>query len=449
MKMKGRMMLLLTLIVAVALSAISYKGIGSKKALSVHRIEQGLDLSGGVDIVYEADQKSVTDDEMKAAISLLQGRLDWKGWTEAEVAREGDKRIRVQIPGVEDAEEAIQEIGQTAQLSFADEDGNVLLTGDMVKDATKQVGSTSKNGASQPYVALEFNKEGTERFAEATSNNIGKQIYIIMDNEVISAPTVQTAITNGQAMITGSFTAEGAEQLASLIRAGSLPFNLNVIQMKNVGARLGADALSTGIKAGIIGIALVLIYMLFAYKLLGFAADWALVIYIGLELVALSLFHVTLTLPGIAGIVLSVGMAVDANIVIFERVKEELVLGKSLRNALKAGFKRATPAILDGNVTTLIAAAVLFFLGSGTVKGFATTLMIGIVISMFTALFITRVIVNGLMYAGVQNPKYYGFRMKKGGGGNADYLKQKKILYPFPAGHYYWFWLYDCQCTGR
>lgn len=233
-----------------------------------------------------------------------------------------------------------------------------------------------------------------------------------MDNEVISAPTVQTAITNGQAMITGSFTAEGAEQLASLIRAGSLPFNLNVIQMKNVGARLGADALSTGIKAGIIGIALVLIYMLFAYKLLGFAADWALVIYIGLELVALSLFHVTLTLPGIAGIVLSVGMAVDANIVIFERVKEELVLGKSLRNALKAGFKRATPAILDGNVTTLIAAAVLFFLGSGTVKGFATTLMIGIVISMFTALFITRVIVNGLMYAGVQNPKYYGLRMK-------------------------------------
>ena len=313
-------------------------------------------------------------------------------------------KSRQQIPGVEDAEEAIQEIGQTAQLSFADEDGNVLLTGDMVKDATKQVGSTSKNGASQPYVALEFNKEGTERFAEATSNNIGKQIYIIMDNEVISAPTVQTAITNGQAMITGSFTAEGAEQLASLIRAGSLPFNLNVIQMKNVGARLGADALSTGIKAGIIGIVLVL--------MLGFAADWALVIYIGLELVALSLFHVTLTLPGIAGIVLSVGMAVDANIVIFERVKEELVLGKSLRNALKAGFKRATPAILDGNVTTLIAAAVLFFLGSGTVKGFATTLMIGIVISMFTALFITRVIVNGLMYAGVQNPKYYGLRMK-------------------------------------
>lgn len=405
-------MLLVMLIVAVALSAISYRGIGSKKALSVHRIEQGLDLSGGVDIVYEADKETVTDAEMQAAISLLQGRLDWNGWTEAEVAREGDKRIRVQIPGVEDAEEAIQQIGQTAQLSFVDEDGNVLLTGDMVKDASKQVGATDANSPSQPYVALEFNEEGTERFAEATAANIGKPIYIVMDTEVISAPTVQAAITDGQAIISGSFTGEEAEQLASLIRAGSLPFNLNVMQMKNVGARLGADALSTGIHAGIVGIALVLIYMLFAYKLLGFAADWALVIYVGLELVVLSLFHVTLTLPGIAGIVLSVGMAVDANVVIFERVKEELVLGKTLRNALKIGFKRATPAIMDGNITTLIAAAVLFFLGSGTVKGFATTLMIGIIISMFTALVITRIIINGLMYAGVQNPKYYGLRLK-------------------------------------
>ncbi len=412
MKMKGRGMLLVMLIVAVALSAISYRGIGSKKALSVHRIEQGLDLSGGVDIVYEADKETVTDAEMQAAISLLQGRLDWNGWTEAEVAREGDKRIRVQIPGVEDAEEAIQQIGQTAQLSFVDESGNVLLTGDMVKDASKQVGATDANSPSQPYVALEFNEEGTERFAEATAANIGKPIYIVMDTEVISAPTVQAAITDGQAIISGNFTGEEAEQLASLIRAGSLPFNLNVMQMKNVGARLGADALSTGIHAGIVGIALVLIYMLFAYKLLGFAADWALVIYVGLELVVLSLFHVTLTLPGIAGIVLSVGMAVDANVVIFERVKEELVLGKTLRNALKIGFKRATPAIMDGNITTLIAAAVLFFLGSGTVKGFATTLMIGIIISMFTALVITRIIINGLMYAGVQNPKYYGLRLK-------------------------------------
>lgn len=412
MKVKGRLMLLITLIAAVLLSALSYRGVGAEKALSAGRIEQGLDLSGGVDIVYEADKAQVTDDEMKAAISLLQGRLDWSGWTEAEVAKEGDKRIRVQIPGVADAEEAIQQIGQTAQLSFVDEAGNILLTGDMVKDASKQVGAKDANSPSVPYVALEFDEEGKQRFADATKNNIGKVIYIVMDEEIISAPVVQSAITNGQAMITGQFSGEEAEELASLIRAGSLPFNLNVIQMKNVGARLGADALSTGIKAGIVGIVLVLLYMLFSYKLLGFAADWALVIYVGLELVALSLFHVTLTLPGVAGIVLSVGMAVDANIVIFERIKEELVMGKTLRAAIKNGFRRATSAIIDGNVTTLIAAAVLFFLGSGTVKGFATTLMIGIIISMFTALVVTRVIVKGLMYAGVNNPKYYGLRLK-------------------------------------
>ena len=378
----------------------------------IRRLRFQLWRSGGVDIVYEADQAAVTEEEMAAAISLLQGRLDWNGWTEAEVAKEGDKRIRVQIPGVENAEEAIQQIGKTAQLSFADEAGNVLLTGDMVRNATKQVGAMEQNGPSAPYVALEFNDEGKQRFAAATASNIGKVIYIIMDEKVISAPVVQAAITDGQAVITGQFTGEGAEELASLIRAGSLPFNLNVIQMKNVGARLGADALSAGIRAGAIGIGLVLLFMLFAYKVLGLAADWALLIYMGLEVIALSVLHVTLTLPGIAGIVLSAGMAVDANVVIFERIKEELLQDKTLRSAVKNGFSRALPAILDGNVTTLIAAGVLFFLGSGTVKGFATTLMIGIIISMFTALVITRVIVKGLIYAGVHNPKYYGLRTK-------------------------------------
>ena len=237
-------------------------------------------------------------------------------------------------------------------------------------------------------------------------------IHIVMDDEIISSPVVQTAITDGHAMITGQFDGEEAEELASLIRAGSLPFDLNVLQMKNVGARLGADALSGGIKAGFVGVALVLIFMLLKYKLLGLAADWALIIYMGLDLIFLSLFHVTLTLPGIAGLVLSAGMAVDANIVIFERIKEELVVGNTLRVAIKNGFKRAKPAILDGNVTTLIAAVILFFLGSGSIKGFASTLMIGIILSMFTALFVTRILVNGLMQAGVHNPKYYGLRLK-------------------------------------
>ena len=412
MKFKGRFRLLLMLLVAVGLGLLSYYGIGENGKLSVHQIEQGLDLSGGVDIVYEADQEFVTESEMSAAISLLQGRMDWNGWTEAEVAKEGSKRIRVQIPGVENAEDAIEKIGQTGQLTFVDNRGQVLLTGDMVANAEKQVGQTDEYSGSRPYVALEFNEEGKKLFAEATEANIGNVIHIVMDDEIISSPVVQTAITDGQAVITGQFGGEEAEELASLIRAGSLPFDLNVLQMKNVGARLGADALSGGIRAGFVGVALVLIFMIAKYKLLGFAADWALIIYIGLDLILLSLFHVTLTLPGIAGLVLSAGMAVDANIVIFERIKDELISDNTLRVAIKNGFKRATPAILDGNVTTLIAAVVLFFMGSGTVKGFATTLMIGIILSMFTALFVTRIIVNGLMQAGVHNPKYYGLRLK-------------------------------------
>lgn len=412
MKAKGILMLLVMLVVTGGLSVLSYYGIGENHTLGVANIKQGLDLRGGVYIVYEADKQDVTTEEMQAAVSLIQGRMDWNGWTEAEVAQEGNNRIRVDIPGVENAEDAIQKIGQTAQLSFVDEAGNVILTGDMVKDATKQVGAMQKGEAAMPYVALEFGEEGKQRFAEATKANIGKPIYIMMDEEIISAPIVQVEITDGKASISGNFTGESAEELASLIRAGSLPFNLNVIQMKNVGARLGADALSTGIVAGAVGMGLVLIFMLVVYKLLGLVADLALLLYVGLELVIMSAFGLTLTLPGIAGIVLSVGMAVDANIVIFERLKEELVKGRTLRLAIKNGFSRAFPAILDGNVTTLIAAGVLFFLGSGTVKGFATTLILGILLSMFTALVITRLIVNAMMYSGLHNPKYYGMRTK-------------------------------------
>ena len=412
MKGKGSLMLFAMLLLVGVLAFLSYKGIGEEKLGSVWNIKQGLDLSGGVQILYEADKQTVTEEEMQAAVSLIQGRLDWNNWTEAEVAKEGQKRLRVDIPGVESAEEAISEIGQTAQLSFVDESGKVLLTGDMVADARKQVGQVSQSGVSQSYVSLEFTEEGKQLFAQATKDNIGKQIAIVLDDEVVSAPVVNAEITDGNAMITGNFTPEEAERTASLIRAGSLPFNLNVLKMENVGARLGADALSTGLKAGIVGIALVLLFMLIVYKALGFAADWALAIYIGLELVALSIFDVTLTLPGIAGIVLSVGMAVDANVVIFERMKEELLEGHSLRASVHNGFSRALPAIIDGNVTTIIAAGVLFWLGTGTVKGFAQTLMIGIIISMFTAIFITRIILQGMIYIGINNPKFYGLRTK-------------------------------------
>lgn len=412
MKGKGFLTLLLMLLIAAGLGALSYYGIGEDKKLGISNIKQGLDLSGGVHILYEADKASVSVEEMASAISLIQERLDWNNWTEAEAAKEGENRIRVDIPGVEDAEKAIQDIGQTAQLMMVDENNKVLLTGDMIADARKEVGATKQNGMQEPYIALEFNEEGKALFQQATKENIGKTIAIVLDNEVISAPMVQSEITDGHAMITGSFTPQEAENTAALIRAGSLPFNLKVLQMEKVGARLGANALSAGLKAGIIGISLVLLFMLVMYRILGLAADWALIIYIGLEMIALSLFNVTLTLPGIAGIVLSIGMAVDANVVIFERIKEELLGGKSLRVAVQNGFSRALPAIVDGNITTLIAAGVLFWLGSGTVKGFAQTLMIGIVISMFTALVITRFIVKGLIAIGVNNPIYYGLRAK-------------------------------------
>lgn len=412
MKTKGGMILLLMLVLVIGLGSLAYFDFEGKNKFSASNISQGLDLSGGVDIVYEADKADATDDEMAAAVSLLQERLDWNNWSEAEVAQEGANRIRVQIPGVADAEEAIQEIGQTAQLFFVDEEQNVLLTGDMVETATKQVGATSQNGVAMPYVSLKFNKEGTKKFEEATRANLGKSIGIVMDGELISSPVVQSVISDGEAMISGSFTGEEAQNLAELIRAGSLPFGLNVIQMKSVGARLGANALEAGVIAGGIGIILVLLYMIFTYRMLGFAAGWALLIYIGIDLLAINIFNITLTLPGIAGIVLSVGMAVDANVVIFERIKEELIVGKTLRSAVKTGFSRALPAIVDGNVTTLIAAVVLFFLGSGTIRGFANTLIIGILVSMFTALVITKLIVNNLILVGFHNPKQYGLKNK-------------------------------------
>ena len=391
---------------------MAYFGLGSNDLLSFRSIKQGLDLSGGVHIVYEADQESVTKEEMNSAISLIQGRLNRKGYTEAEVAQQGEKRIVVDIPGVANAEEAISEIGQTAMLYFVDMNNNVLLSGAQIADARKDVADVKGNGVPEPYVVLKFNEEGKEKFAEATTANVGKPIAIVLDDETISSPVVNSPITDGEASITGSFTAEEAEELASLIKAGSLPFKLNILEMNNVGARLGANALSTSLFAGAVGIVVVLLFMLLVYRMSGLAADLALIIYIGLEILVLSAFSVTLTLPGIAGIILSIGMAVDANIVIFERIREEIQKGKSLRSSIDLGFKSALPAILDGNITTLIAAGVLFYLGTGTIKGFAQTLMIGIVISMFTALVITRIIVKSLVGIGLNNPKFYSTKKK-------------------------------------
>ena len=371
-------------------------------------IKQGLDLKGGVYIVYEANTEDVpTSEEMSAAVSMLQQRVEYKGYFDAEVSQEGNRRIRVEIPGVDDAAEVVEEIGEAAHLTFrevSDEGlpGAILVDGTNVKDATKAM----QQG--QIVVVIEFDEQGKNDFAMGTRANVGKRIGIYMDDMLISAPTVQQEINDGSAIITGQSTAEEAEDLAAKIRAGSLPFSLNALEYSSVGARLGADSLSTSVKAGAIGIIIVLLFMLVRYRLPGLAADLALVIYTAMMLIILSLFGLTLTLPGVAGIILGVGMAVDANVIIFERMKEEINAGKTVNTAIKNGFNKALSAIIDCNITTLIASFVLLWLGTGPIKGFAQTLILGILVSMFTALFVTRMILTALTGAGITNRKLFG-----------------------------------------
>lgn len=408
MKVRNFFSLLIIIGIAVGLGFLVYYGAGSQNLFGIKNIRQGLDLRGGVSIIYQADKNNPTIEEMNSAKSLIQGRLDRKNFTEAEVASQGVNRIRVDIPGVDNAEEAVSEIGKTAQLTFRDEQGNVLLNGSEIKNASKQV--IQENNQTKIVVALEFTSVGQKLFEDATGRNVGKRILICLDNDIISMPTVQQKISGGNATITGDFTAQKAEELAALIRAGSLPFNLDVISLENVGAKLGADALESSLVAGIGGTILVILFMLIFYKLLGFAADIALLIYVGIVLACLSLFGITLTLPGIAGIILSVGMAVDANVIIFERIKEELTNKKSMRVSIKSGFSKAFSAIFDGNITTLIAALVLYCFGSGPIKGFAQTLSLGIIISMFTALVVTRVLINNIVGLGLSKPKFFGVK---------------------------------------
>ena len=414
MKTKSSISLVVMLVFAIVVSVVARTGINGR--LGVEDIKLGLDLSGGVSIVYQAEKEDVTDEEMATAVTIIQRRLDRKGWTEGEASRQGETRIRVEIPGIDDADEAVKELGRTSQLIFATEEGEIVLTGEDVARASRNVGQVSQTGVAESYVSLEFTNRGTQLFAEATAANIGKRILIIMDDTVVSAPVVNAVIRDGKAIITGNFTDGEAEELAIQIREGSIPFNLTVMEMNNVGARLGTDAIQTSLFAALIGIALVLIFMLIWYRGCGLAANLALIIYIGLEIIAINALNITLTLSGIAGIILSVGMAVDANVIIFERMKEEIVMGKSLKASIKAGFSRALPAILDGNITTFIAGIVLYFMGTGTIRGFAQTLMIGIVISMFTAIFVTRTILQGFVGIGIVKPSFFGVKEIKEGG---------------------------------
>ncbi|UYO61415.1 protein translocase subunit SecD [Acetobacterium wieringae] len=358
-------------------------------------INYGLDLTGGVNVVLEAqatDDEAVTAEKIESAMMTIRQRIDTLGVSEPTITKQGDNRIRVSIPSVSDQEEALDLIGKTAQLEFVGPDGTVILTGKDVVDS-KGVMQTDSSGLEKAVVTLKFSEEGTKLFADATQKYIGQAIQIKLDDEIISSPTVNVAITNGEAVIEGIGDIEEAGNLASLIRGGALPVKLVPIEVRTVGPTLGQNSLDKSIYAGMIGIALVLVFMLIFYRGLGIIADLALIIFIIIFMIILTALNVTLTLPGIAGLILTIGMAVDANVIIFERIKEEARLGKSLLTAIDNGFSRAFSTILDSNVTTLIAGFVLFFLGSGSVQGFAVTLILGILVSMFTAVVITKQLV--------------------------------------------------------
>ena len=390
-------------------------------------IKLGLDLAGGVSITYQAKEENPSAEDMRDTIYKLQQRVQNYS-TEAEVYQEGDNRINIDIPGVSDANAILTELGKPGSLLFMDSEGNTILTGDQV--ASAKGGMVDSSTGKKYVVALTFTEEGTKAFAEATTNNVGKPIYIAYDNEIVSAPTVREAITGGQCTIDGMDSFEEAENLASTIRIGSLSLELEELRSNVVGAKLGQKAITTSLKAGIIGFAIVAVFMIAVYLIPGLAAVIALCLYVGLSLILLVSFDVTLTLPGVAGIILSIGMAVDANVIIFTRIKEEIGAGKQVKTAIQNGFDKALSAIVDGNVTTLIAAAVLFWRGSGTVKGFASTLAIGIVLSMFTALFVTRFALNTLLSLGIENPKFYGIKKEIA---PKPFLKYRKIYFALSA----------------
>lgn len=410
MKGKSVLGLLLSLIIIAGSIFIAYEGIGPEKKGGVDDINLGLDLAGGVSITYTTEKEDPTAQEISDTRYKLRKRIDEKGYTEGEVYLEGDNRINVDIPGVKDANKVLLELGKPGNLEFTDEAGNVVLSGEDIKDAIPEKDTSTLAGGY--LVRLELNSSGAKKFEEATGNNVDKIIYIKYNGEVISAPTVNEKISGGSAVINGMRDLDEANNLATNIRIGALPLKLVELRSNVVGAKMGHDAINTSVKAGIIGILLIFAFMIVFYRMPGLAATLALAFYAALTIICISIFGITLTLPGIAGIILSVGMAVDANIIIFSRIQEELAMDKTLRSSIKAGFKKATSAILDGNITTLIAAVVLFMMGTGPIKGFAQTLGLGIIISMFTALVVTRIILNSFANIGIDNKALYGVAHK-------------------------------------
>ena len=398
---------------------LSSTGIGEDMSIPL-----GLDLSGGVSITYQVVDENPSAEDMSDTIYKLQKRVDSYS-TEASVYQVGDDRITVEIPGVQDANEILEDLGNPGSLEFQMPDGTVFMTGDMVADAQAAT-QTDTYGNKEYVVALKLTDEGAKIFGEVTSENIGKNLPIVYDGETISYPRVQTAITGGEAQITGMADFEEAETLATQIRIGSLSLQLSELESSVVGAQLGSQAISTSLKAGAIGLAIVMVFMIIMYAVPGIAASLALAIYTTLVIATLYLFDITLTLPGIAGIILGIGMAVDANVIVFARVREEIATGKSVQTSMKIGFQKAMSAILDGNITTLIASVVLMALGSGTVKGFAYTLMIGIILSLFTAMVVTRYILYSLYALGLKSEKLYGRAKERK---SIDFIGKKAVFF--------------------
>ena len=398
---------------------LSSTGIGEDMSIPL-----GLDLSGGVSITYQVVDENPSAEDMSDTIYKLQKRVDSYS-TEASVYQVGDDRITVEIPGVQDANEILEDLGNPGSLEFQMPDGSVFMTGDMVEDAQGAT-ATDRYGNKQYIVSLKLTDEGAKIFGEVTSENIGKNLPIVYDGETISYPQVQSAITGGEAQITGMSSFEEADNLATQIRIGSLSLQLSELESSVVGAQLGSQAISTSLKAGAIGLAIVMVFMIIMYAVPGIAASLALAIYTTLVIATLYLFEITLTLPGIAGIILGIGMAVDANVIVFARVREEIATGKSVQTSMKIGFQKAMSAILDGNITTLIASVVLMALGSGTVKGFAYTLMIGIILSLFTAMVVTRYILYSLYALGLKSEKLYGRAKERK---SIDFIGKKAVFF--------------------
>jgi preprotein translocase subunit SecD len=396
---------LLKLLAAVVITVGVFFAFVSPLAQS---IRQGLDLQGGTHVVLEAEdtpEAPVNGDAMDRVVRIMEKRVNELGLAEPIVQRQGERRIIIELPGIKDPDKAIQVIGKTAMLEFKNDKGETVLTGTDLKDAREQTDQQGQN-----LVELEFSPEGGDKFADLTTKNVGRNIAILLDGEVLTNPRVNEPIMGGKAVITGNKTLEEAHNLAILLRSGSLPVKVNIIETRTVGPSLGQDSKDKSVYAFAIGLGAVVLFMILFYRLPGFIADIALMAYVILLLFSLKMLDATLTLPGVAGIILSIGMAVDANVLIFEHFKEEYRTGKTMRLAMDAGFERAFTTIFDSNITTIIASAVLFCFGTGSIKGFAITLGLGVVLSMFTAITLTQFMCKNLIAAQLfKNPAIYGY----------------------------------------